>query len=104
MKAQLFGIQKVDFKPADGDAIKGVKLHFFTAPSDSMIENFNGFTYEKQWVGKDSKAKLFGFTASDLFDKFNEFKGELKFPLDVEITYELNGRKAEFASIDILTK
>lgn len=104
MKAMLFGIQKVNFKPEDGELIQGIKLHYFTAPSDTQIENFNGYAYEKQWVARDSKADMFGFSASELFDKFNDFKESLTFPEDVEVLYELNGRKPVFAGVRLATK
>lgn len=106
MKAILFGVQRVDFKPNDNEEIRGVKLHYGFVPSATSTgsENIAGFKYESTFVRPDFKGKLFGFSANDIFANFGSFKSSFKFPAEVNLNFELEGRKAVFSGADLVKK
>ena len=105
MKAIMFGIQKIDFVPQGEDAkeIKGLKLHFGYEPtSDRSKASICGLKYEKQFVAYDSNLSLFGYKASELYQKFDSVKSSLKLPCTVEVDYAAEGKQIVFNGVKLI--
>lgn len=102
MKALLIGIQKVDFTPADGKPIRGIKIHYGETP-ESYQENIIGLKYDKVFIPYDSDKKIGKWKTYELFERFESLRGmSEELPCDCDIVYELRGKFASFSRVDFL--